>query len=76
MTSTGKAARRQHGTRFAAKRAKTRRATEKKFGHLDFSVERKNAGDAVRAGEELMAAAWAARSAKGYDPRRADVSAW
>ena len=41
-TSTGKAARRRHGTRFAAKAAKSKR-THKKFGKLPVSESRGNA---------------------------------
>lgn len=43
MTTTGKAARRRHGTRVAAKRAKERRPGHKAFGHLPVSVARGNA---------------------------------
>lgn len=41
--STGKAARRTHGTRVAAKRAKSRRRRDKVFGSLPVSVVAGNA---------------------------------
>jgi len=43
MTSTGKKARKQFGTRAAAKRAKTHKRTKKDFGSLPVSVVRGNA---------------------------------
>jgi len=43
MTQTGKKARRQFGTRYAAKRAKARRRSRKRFGALPVSESRGNA---------------------------------
>lgn len=43
MTSTGKAARKRHGTRFAAKAAKSRKGKRKTFGTLPYSAVRGNA---------------------------------
>ena len=49
MTDTGKAARRRHGTRFAAKQAKPRRTREgKTFGKLPISTVGKTAAEFVR----------------------------
>lgn len=42
-TQTGKAMRKQFGTRYAAKRAKARRHGRKRFGQLDVSEKRGNA---------------------------------
>lgn len=42
-TSTGKAARRKHGTKVAAKRAKQRKGARKIFGQLPVSASRGNA---------------------------------
>lgn len=50
MNSTGKKARRAHGTRFAAKRAKARKKKTKTFGALPVSVVRGNAEAWVRTG--------------------------
>lgn len=49
MNSTGKKARKAHGTRFAAKRAKARRGGRKQFGQLPISVSKGNAEAFVRA---------------------------
>jgi hypothetical protein len=48
VTSTGKKARQQHGTRFAAKRAKTRRAKKRGWDKLPVSASRGNAEAFVR----------------------------
>jgi len=50
MISTGKAARRQFGTRAAAKRGKTRRPKRKSFGKLPISASRGNAEAFIRGG--------------------------
>jgi len=44
VTSTGKAARRRHGTRYACKRAKAHKLRTKRFGQLNVSVSRGNNG--------------------------------
>lgn len=49
MISTGKAARKQFGTRSSAKRAKRRKRERKAFGSLPWSVIRGNAESFVRA---------------------------
>ena len=59
MTSTGKAARKRYGTRFAAKRAKARRRRpDKEFGKLSISTVGKTAAEFVRrrSGFDLEAA--------------------
>jgi hypothetical protein len=43
MTTTGKAARRRHGTKVSAKQAKARRGIKKAFGSLPISAKRGNA---------------------------------
>lgn len=48
MNSTGKAARRHHGTRVACKRAIRRRVRRRQFGTLPISVKRGNADAWVR----------------------------
>lgn len=47
-TSTGKAARKAHGTRVAAKRAKRRKGARKSFGQLPVSFTAGNAEAFVR----------------------------
>lgn len=67
-TQTGKKARRAGGTRFACKRAKARKTKKRSWGHLPYSVEAKNAEEAVRANDKVIATMAAARREKGFEP--------
>lgn len=72
--STGKAARKRHGTRFAAKASGSgaggsgRRRSRRTWGKLPYSVVANNVPEgAVRANEALIARLFSERRANGWD---------
>ena len=67
-TTTGKRARRAGGNRHACKRGKAKPGARRTFGHLPYSVQAKNDGEAVRVNERLAADVAAGRSRNGWDP--------
>ena len=73
-TQTGKKARKSGGTRFACKRSKARNSKKRTWGHLNFSVQAKNAESAVADNERLYEKVAVARRAKGFTDPDANVA--